>query len=170
MREYKLKSFILLVFSVSILFLFTFNVTTSRYMGQLEGKAEDVVAIPIISLNKLTLDYTPENMYPGFTDEIEFYVSNYDDINDNEVLMNYYLEIEKVGDIPLKISLFDESDVNIAIDEDNKTKEEELPFDKRYLKKYKIKVEWNQNDNSYEYAGKSIKIIINLVATQVLEG
>ena len=80
MKKYKLKKkpCILLVFSISILFLFTFNVTSSRYMGKLEGRAEDIVAIPIISLDNPTFTYTNKKMLPGDVDEADFYVSNYD--------------------------------------------------------------------------------------------
>ena len=171
LKKYKLKHkpCILLVFSVSILFLFTFNVTSSRYMGELEGEAKDVVAIPIISLENPTFSYNAEKMLPGSIRESDFYVSNYDSNNTNEVLMKYYLKIKLNTDIPVKVTLTDEKGEELILKE-NITDKYELPYDEVMEAKYHIKVEWDKEDNNYEYAGKDINLTIDLIATQVIEG
>ena len=169
-RRLKKKPFILLVFCIVILFLFTFNVTSSRYMGQLEGEVEDIVAIPIISLDNPTFNYTKgtANMLPGDIDESDFYVTNYDKMNKNEVLMKYYLQIQLDSEIPVQVTLTDEAGTEIVLTS-GKTKEYELPYNTDMKTKYHIKIEWKKEDNSYKYAGKDINLIIDLIATQVIE-
>ena len=56
MDKYELKkdSFILIIFGISLLFLFTFNVTSSKYMEMFEGEASDIVAVPVIDLENPT--------------------------------------------------------------------------------------------------------------------
>ena len=174
-KRYRLKKkpCILLAFSVSILFLFTFNVTSSRYMGQVEGKAEDIVAIPVISLDDPTFNYSPNDMIPGFVDESDFYVKNYDDTKNNEVLMNYDLNVQIDSIIPIKVTLIGEDGKEIELT-GNKTKEFELPYintdlDKK-MTKFHIKIEWDEQYNDSKYANENIKLTIDLKATQVVEG
>ena len=171
MKRYKLKRkpFIILMFCVSILFLFTFNVTSSRYMGELVGSANDVVAVPIISLDNPNFTYEAQDMLPGDVRESDFYVNNYENDLTNEVAMKYYLKIKLDSVIPLTVTLTDKDDTEIVLD-DNRTKEFELPYKEKMRDKYHIKIEWNEKDNSYEYAGKDIKLTIDLISTQVVEG
>ena len=164
----KNKSFILLVFCVIFLFLFTFNVTSSRYMGTISGEVSDIVAIPVLSLEKPSFSYTPEKMLPGYTDESDFYVSNYDDQNTNEVLMKYYLRVRVDSEIPVNVILTSEDGTELKLT-DGRTEEYELLYNERMRTKYHIKIEWNENDDSYEYAGKDVKLIVDLIATQVVE-
>ena len=173
MKKYKLKKkpCILLVFSISILFLFTFNVTSSRYMGELEGTAEDIVAIPIISLDNPTFTYTNKKMLPGDVDESDFFVSNYDkDNKTNEVLMKYYLKVTLDSEIPVKVTLTDKDGKELKLLDDKRTEEYELPYDEMMKTKYHIKIEWDKKDNNYEYAGKDISLTIDLIAIQVVDG
>ena len=170
-NKYRLKitTCILLIFSVSILFVFTFNVTSSRYKGELQGEAKDIVAIPIISLDNPTFNYTLEKMLPGDIRESDFYVSNYDEKNTNEVLMKYYLKVTLDSEIPIEVTLTDEEGTVLTLN-DKKTEKYELPYDDKMKTKYHIKVEWNEDDNSYEYAGKDISLTIDLIAVQVVDG
>ncbi len=172
MKKYNLKDkkTISLIFCISILFLFTFNVTSSRYMGELKGEADDVVAIPVLSLDNPTFNYTLENMLPGDVDESDFYVNNYNEENTNEVLMKYYLTLKVDTEIPVKVTLTSDDGTEITLNE-GKTDEYELPYDQGEVrKKFHIKVDWDKADNSYEYAGKNIKLTVDLEATQVVEG
>ena len=170
-KRYRLKKkpCILLVFSVSILFLFTFNVTSSRYMGQLEGEVEDIVAIPVISMENPTFNYIPKNMVPGYVDESDFFVNNYDNEKQNEVLMKYTLKVTLDSVVPIKVTLTSENGTEINLDEGNKTEEYELSYTGMQKTKYHIKLAWDEKDNSYEYANQKIKISIDLTATQVIE-
>ena len=171
-KKYKLKKkpCILLVFSICILFLFTFNVTTSRYLGILEGNSSDVVALPILSLDNPTFTYTNKKMLPGDVDESDFFVSNYDkDNKTNEVLMKYYLKVTLDSEIPVKVTLTDENGTELTLD-DKRTEEYELPYDEMMKTKYHIKIEWDKEDNNYEYAGKDISLTIDLIAIQVVDG
>lgn len=171
-KKYKLKKkpCILLVFSICILFLFTFNVTTSRYLGILEGNSSDVVALPILSLDNPTFTYTNKKMLPGDVDESDFYVNNYDDKNSNEVLMKYYLKVQVDSTIPIKVTLTDENGTELKLLDDKRTEEYELPYDEMMKTKYHIKIEWDKKDNNYEYAGKDISLTIDLIAIQVVDG
>ena len=168
--KFKKKPCILLVFSVSILFLFTFNVTSSRYMGELEGEAKDIVAIPTISLENPTFNYTLDKMLPGDIRESDFYVSNFDNENTNEVLMKYYLKVTLNSEIPVKVTLTGEDGTELTLLDDKRTEEYELPYDTIMTTKYHIKIEWDEAEDSYEYAGKDISLTIDLIAIQVVEG
>ncbi len=170
-KRYKLKkqTCILFLYGVSILFLFTFDFSSSRYMGQLEGKAEDVIAIPIISLDNPTFNYRPDDMLPGYVDESDFYVKNYDDTKQNEVLMKYHLKIQIDSIIPVKVALTSEDGTEMDLTE-NKTEEYELPYTRKMLTKYHIKIEWAEQDNDFKYANEDIKLTIDLVSVQVVEG
>ena len=166
------KTCILLVFSISILFLFTFNVTSGRYMGELEGEAKDIMAIPLISLENPTFNYISSKMLPGDIRESDFYVSNYNEENQNEVnevLMKYYLKIKLDSKVPVKVTLTSEDGTEITLDE-NRTAKYELPYDNKMKTKYHIKIEWDETEDNYEYAGKDINLTIDLIAIQVVDG
>lgn len=171
MKKYRLKKkpFILLIFCVSILFLFTFNFTSSRYMGQLSGEVDDIVAVPILNLENPIFNNTIENMLPGDIKEADFYVTNYDDEKNNEVLMKYYLNVRLDSEIPIKVILTDENGKELSLNE-GKTDEYEIPYKTKTKVKYHIKLEWDEKDNSYDYASKDIKLMIDLTALQVVEG
>lgn len=170
-NKYKLnkKTYILLLYIVSILFLFTFEFSSSRYMREVKGQAEDVIAIPIISLDNPTFNYRPDDMIPGYVDEADFYVKNYDNTKQNEVLMKYYLKIKVDSIIPVKVTLTSEDGVEIVLTEDE-TEKYELPYTEEMLTKYHIKIEWDEKDNDFKYANEDIKLNIDLIAVQVVEG
>ena len=159
---------LIFIFFIIVLFVFTFSVTSSRYMGKIESEAKDVIAVPIIDITNPTFEYTLKDVIPGFNAETDFYVKNYDDTNTNEVLMKYYLKVQVESDIPVKISLTDENGQAITLDNEQKTAETELPYGEKTQIKYHIKIEWDKKDNDYQYAGKSIKLIIDLTSTQVV--
>ena len=160
----------LIIFLTIILFIFTFNVTSSRYIGQIENKTNDVNAIPILNLNNPTFNETISNMLPGSIIESDFYVSNYDDTNINEVLMKYYIKVQIGSEIPMKVHLFDEDEAEITLDKEGKTPEETLIYGIDIQKKYHIKIEWDENNNDAKYADKDLKLNIEVVSTQVVEG
>lgn len=161
---------LIFIFFIIIFFVFTFNVTSSRYIGQIESETKDVIAVPIIDITNPTFEYTPTDLIPGFSKETDFYIRNYDNTNTNEVLMKYYLKVQLNSDIPVKLFLTDENGQTIELDNEKKTAEKEVPYGEQIQTKYHIKIEWDKKDNDYKYADKSIKLIIDLTSTQVLEG
>lgn len=166
----KIKKNLLFIFLTIVLFDFTFNVTSSRYIGQLESKEKDVNAIPVLNLINPTFTGTLKNMVPGSVEETDFYISNHDETNINEVLMKYYIKVQTGSEIPLKIHLFDENNKELTLDSEGKTPEEELIYGIENQKKYHIKIEWNEKDNNYIYAGRNSNFNIEVIATQVVEG
>lgn len=166
--ELKSKTIIGLVFIIIIVLIYSFGVTSSKYIGQLKGDIKDIVAIPVLSLDNPSFNYAPEKAIPGYVGEADFYVSNYDESNTNEVLMKYYLNITTEGDLPLKYTIYKEDDKPITI-VGNKSEEFELSYSNKKKTKYHLKVQWDKNDNNYEYATKTWNLKIDLVATQVTE-
>ncbi len=161
---------LIFIFFIIIFFVFTFNVTSSRYIGQIESETKDVIAVPIIDITNPTFEYTATDLIPGFSKETDFYIRNYDNTNTNEVLMKYYLKVQLNSDIPVKLFLTDENGQTIELDNEKKTAEKEVPYGEKIQTKYHIKIEWDKKDNDYKYADKSINLIIDLTSTQVLEG
>lgn len=47
-----------------------------------------------------------------------------------------------------------------------KTEEIEFPYDKQETTNYKLTLKWDENKTNSEYAGKTLKYIIKLMATQ----
>ena len=138
-------------------------------MGSIIGEVDDVLGVPILGLENPEFTYSKENILPGYTDEADFYVINYDDENTNEVLMKYYLKIEIDKEIPLKIELTDENGNEVKLSEEGRSEEWELPYDKEMRTKYHLKISWNKEDNSYTYAGSTVNLKIDVIATQVVE-
>ena len=161
---------LLIIFLIIVMFIFTFNATSSRYIGQIESKASDVIAIPIIDITNPSFNYELTDVIPGFVSETDFYVRNYDNTNTNEILMKYYLKVEVESEIPINVSLTEENGKAITLDNEGKTAEKELPYGTQTEIKYHVKIEWDSKDNDYKYAGKDIKLIIDLTSTQVVEG
>ncbi len=52
------------IFLVTILFISTFGLTTSRYMEQAEATGEDVIAVPVLNLTNDSSTYNVTNMLP----------------------------------------------------------------------------------------------------------
>ena len=78
----KRRLILIFIFFIIVLFIFSFNVTSSRYIGQIESEVKDVIAVPIIDITNPTFEYIPKDLIPGFTSESDFYVRNYDDTNE----------------------------------------------------------------------------------------
>ena len=151
---------------------FTFNLSTSRYMGQITAE-ENILAIPILTLTNNTQGYTVTNMLPGDEQEFEFSVSNVDGEQTNEVLLSYYFKINMETEIPLEVKIYDiseseEKELQITNNETEKMQMNivEKETDK-ITKNYRLKITWNAQNNSYEYAGKTIACIITLEGVQM---
>ncbi len=166
-RKLERKNLYLVVAAISILFLYTFNVTSSRYMGQLESD-NDVIAIPILNLSNNEMVYNVDKMLPGDVRDIEFSVSNKEDSKINEILLEYAFEFTVGNELPLKIKLFDVTD-NTEIDiTDSVSDTERLDFGTESIKNYKLQITWDENDNDIKYANKATTIQVKLRAIQVI--
>lgn len=153
---------------IVIITIFTFNLSSGRYSGEIVAE-EDVIAIPIFTLSNNNKTYSISNMLPGETKEYTFSVSNTDGKNINEILLSYYFEIEIDAASPLKVKLYDitngtTEEIQITNNTTNKVSLNKTKQEKTY----KLKLYWEEADNNYEYAGKTINCNIKLVAEQVI--
>lgn len=166
----------LFITCVIISTIFTFNLSNSRYMGEI--KAEDeVLAIPIITLSNNTYEYSVEDMMPGDVREYLFQVSNVDEEKTNEILLTYYFKMNVDFIIPVELEMYEVLDngkeqkieINNNVTEEFKMDVVEKEENK-ITKNYKLKVIWDKSKNNYEYAGKKINMNITLEAIQVTNG
>ncbi len=157
----------LLIIFIGVLYLSTFNFTTSRYIGELQSDS-DIVAIPILTLSNNQLEVKVEDMLPGETREVPFIVSNKENDQLNEVLLDYNIKITSDNIIPLTLELYNDKDEKLTLTE-NKTAEERMPYDAEATRNYKLKIIWNEKDNDYTYANKTSHISVELTGTQVIE-
>ena len=159
-RHLKKEPIYTFIFLVSVLFIYTFNVTSSRYLGEISSDSE-VLAVPRISLNETEATYDLTNMIPGDVRELEFLVTNEEDSQINEVLLSYDLEFVIEGNLPLTFKLFDENNEEISL-LNNKTSEQQIGFGSLVSRKYKLQVIWDRSKNSNEYVNQTGKLQINL--------
>lgn len=164
------KRWIFLVAFLIVITLFNFNKTSSRYMAEIASNT-DAIAVPILTFTNNQASYNIENMLPGDTREITFSVSNTDNDKQNEVILKYSLKLETENTLPLQYKLYEiingsQSEVTLT---DSRTPEETVGFDSTYLRKYKLEIIWDANNNSYEYAGKNTICNIKLEGEQVIE-
>ncbi len=167
MRNHKKKEIqYLIVFIIVGTFLYTFNTTTSRYVGKISSE-NDIVAVPELNLSNHGISYQITDMLPGDSEEYDFSVSNQENGKTNEVLLTYRLEVRVEGEIPLQIQLFNEKGEEITITE-GKTAEERLQYGTQQVKNYKMKILWDESDNQVKYAGQEASVFVELKATQVV--
>ena len=162
------KRWIFVVAFLLVITLFNFNKTSSRYTAEIASNT-DAIAVPILTFTNNQANYNIENMLPGETRDFLFSVSNSDNGKNNEVFLSYSLNLNTETTIPLQYKLYEivngnEKEIVLT---NNKTPENFVGFDTQYLKNYKLKIYWDSNNNSYEYAGKSIMCNIKLEGEQV---
>lgn len=161
-----------LVYIIAFLFvitLFNFNITSSRYMEEISAD-NNIIAVPVLTFLNNEATYSVDNMLPGASKEITFSVSNTDEGRQNEVLLKYSLQIEAVTNVPLQYKLYeivDGVETEIALT-NNKSPEYEVGYDTQYLRNYKLKILWNETDDSYEYAGQTIRCKLKLNGEQMV--
>lgn len=163
----KNRSTSFVVFLAIILFFYTFNVTTSRYIAKIKAE-EDLLAVPIITLDK-GLTYIIEDMLPGDSRECEFIVSNKESNKINEILLDYDLLINLEPYIPITLTLYDITDGNESLVSlsNGKTTAARMNYGTETTKSYRIKLNWDEKENDYKYAGQQLNINIELNAVQV---
>ncbi len=165
----KKKIYFYAIFFVSVLYLFTFNETNSRYLGSLQAN-KDVLAVPILNLSNDKVTYTPDKMKPGDEIEYTFDVLNTDSGRTNEILLDYYFFVDVDSIIPLQVKIYD---INDTQEEElpitnSKTGNIRMPFGTETTRKYKAKIIWNSADNDLRYVNQEAKITIELRGSQVI--
>ena len=109
--------------------------------------------------------------YHGQQRTVEFSVSNYDGDKVNEVLMNFYFTIQSGTEIPLTYEIYETtSDTSRKLEFSNgKSSLVELGYSpSKITKNFQLRVIWDLNNNSIEYANKTVKCNIKLQAEQVI--
>lgn len=163
------RKLIYIIAFLCVITMFNFNITSSRYME--EAFADNsIIATPILTFSNCEATYSADNLLPGATKEITFTVSNTDEEIQNEVLLKYNLQIETNTNIPLQYKLYEvtssgENEITLT---NNKTQNYEVGYENQYLKNYKLKILWNESDNSYEYAGQTIQCKLKLNGEQIV--
>lgn len=161
----------IMMFLMIISTIFALNATASRYIGTFTAN-DDIIAIPVLTLSNNEEEYQITDMIPGDIVTKEFYVSNKDNNNSNEVLLSYYfnIDIEKTASTPpLKIELLDENNNNLLSENSNTSTRVELSYNtsEEVIQKYKLKITWDSKDSNYTYAGQEISYKIVLQAEQI---
>ncbi len=164
------------------LFIYTFNVSLSRYSASINAN-QDVIAVPILTLTNNNLNVSVDNMLPGDTREYQFEVNNEQDGKYNEVSLTYYFNLVSTTKVPLTLELYSvdgEEEKQIDLEQTATTNGEDTiktyntskaPEQMNYgtteiSRHYKIKIKWDEKDNSYTYAGQPISIKVELKGTQ----
>lgn len=173
MKKYKIVKllyFYTFLILIIVLFLYTFNESTSRYLGKTKTNG-NMLAVPVLTLSNNKVPFIADKMFPGDELDFEFYVSNAENGKINEVLFNYYLNIEVGTEIPLTFEIYDitsgmEQKLDII---DGKTKSEEMNYGQETTKHYKLKIKWNKDDNNREYMNKQVKFLLTLKGEQIIK-
>ena len=159
-----------IVTTMFIATMFLVNYTNSRYMSEVNIQYDLNVAIPQIVLDTSQNNLT-NPILPGDTTSYEFYINNYNDINQNEVLMTYYINLElSTQDIPLTYKIYQIAGTT----ETELTQDTEgygpitLDYEQQQSQHFKIIFTWDENDNSVSYANKQFSFKIKINATQVV--
>ena len=166
----KLKLKLLISAFIIISSIYLINITSSRYISEINSKSNINVAIPQIELDTNAVD-TSNLILPGDTQSVEFNVKNYENTSINEVLMNYYIELNITkSDIPLTYKIYEITDNSET--ELNETAEGYGPIKLNYgteeEKKFKIVFLWDEIKNNTSYASKDFKFEIKIKAEQVI--
>ena len=148
--------------------IYTFNITSSRYMGEISTDNGNI-ALPVLTLSNNNQEYTITNMLPGDIETCEFIVSNVDAEVTNEVLLSYYFNISIEASVPLTYKLYDITSTQTELTiTDGATENIELDYNTTVTRKYRLELIWGSSDNSYEYANQTITCNVKLEAIQVV--
>lgn len=156
--------FIILIF---LLIIFSIGRTNSRYLSGASSDT-DIIAKAILTLSNNEQIYPVEGvMLPGDSRIYEFSVANYDDINTNEILLGYHLQIiSSDEESPLEVELENVTTSQKVALTNGKTPSIDLPYEGQQITNYKLTLKWDEKKRDIKYAGKSLKYTINLVAEQ----
>ena len=115
--------------------------------------------IPVLTLSNEGETYNVENMYPGYTKEYNFSISNFLDDKISNVPMNY--SFNTIVDSPFIVKIYDESGIEVVqgnIDGD---------LENKISNNYTLKITWDnslgENVNYEDYLDKTYngKVVLN---------
>lgn len=166
-KNNKIKYFVL--FILMLISSFTMNLTNSRYTSQTSMDNTLEIAKPVLEMVSDSAN-TLENMYPGQEVEYYFSVKNTDGNVNNEVVLNYYIEVAyKNTNLPLTYTVYqiadDGTETQLATTS-NKTDKILIGFGNIETHKYKIKFTWPISENSITYQNKQLEVDVNVFAEQ----
>ena len=147
------------------------NKTNSRYISQVNMDGNINVAVPQIVVD--TSNYIDSiSILPGETQTLEFSVKNYKDSKVNEILMEYYININVTNsNIPLTYKLYEISGTN----ENELNQKTEgfgpitLNYENQEEKKYKLEFAWDENNNNISYASQEFSYEISAKTIDIYE-
>ena len=151
-----------ITFSITFKFIEGADVSKNTLKSKINFRFKEIPKILLSNENEI---YAVEDVYPDYNPkEYEFTVSNYDQLETNNVPMKYSFEI--VIDKPLVAKIYNENDEEITdfidISGDGIT---------QINHKYKLKIIWDDTYteenilyNSYEYANKEFECLVKMKA------
>lgn len=136
----------------------------SKFRSSVTANDTASVAIPILESTTITLD----NIYPKMeSKKYKLIVKNSNDNKSSEVSMNYLIDVEQLGNLPLKIELCEEGkNSNLLVN--GKMAETKKIGINESQHKYELIITWDgskDGNDSYIYSGETsyIKIDVNSV-------
>jgi len=127
-------------------------ISFSRYKTSVATDAKSKVAVPIIELNAEN-SVLPINISPSQSENIyTFKVANNDGENESEVSMEYTLQINSLGNLPLDFELYNQENENVNLLNENKLTETIQLNVGEEPHIYNLKIKWKEDRKSYEYS------------------
>jgi len=158
MKTISKKKKIIIYIMISIMIITIVGIASTYAFFLVEthttGKTEvDINADPIIDLTSNTLELSISPSKKG-----NEYLFSVEIVNGEEVTnasMQYDLEFQSLGNLPLEFELYEQSDeeeVNNLLVENGKATNVLRLNSEKYKTEYKLKVNWKENSNSYLYS------------------
>lgn len=163
----KLKLVIAIFIVISIIWII--NISRSRYLLETNVKSNLDVAIPQTAL--VGENVSIDSMLPGDTRSYDFYVNNYENGQTNEILMEYYLNVNVIeGNLPLTYKIYE---VNGANQTELSKNEKgygptQMNYETQESKQYRIVFTWDEHNNSDTYANQNYTFQIQVNSIQVI--
>jgi len=167
MNELKKSLIPKLLFVYFITTIFAVALSFSSYKTTLAGTSGSKVAVPVINLSSDTLGIS-------ISSEIKeksylFDVENSKDGQKSEVSMQYILEIQTLGNLPLEFELYEVSDsqeTTNLLNNSNVTDVIVMDLNED-THSYKLKIKWKENETSYLYSRTIDYVKVVLDSSQV---
>lgn len=129
------------------------------------------IATPIVTftLKELEIQLDPTHKEKTY----EFEVSNYNEQTESEVSMNYNIEIETAGNLPITFELYDydengnQNTSNLLAINGNMTQDKKLEVGSKTKDKYILKMIWNENETNYLYSKEIDFVNVKLNSEQI---
>ncbi len=153
------------------------SVSLAKYTAKTDGGASAPIAA-FVTDTSLTLKLPlAENLYPGFSQDINFDVTNFEGDNSSQVPLNYEMWLETTGNLPLTFALTgqkaeDDASGAVAQADPNDSLHftgGKFPSSLKEGKKthtYTLKIEWPEGENDADYSKEIDQVSIKIKTTQ----